>query len=125
MKDEVASAQNEGLLSTCKLAPDIEESYKLKKREDKPNTLATRTSIIFKEKSNETEILKVKSKLQGKDMWILDDLTPFRSNLTYLAWQAVKGNVTEQMWVHDGTVFIKMKCQKRPLKVTTSDDIPK
>ena len=92
-KEEVAKALN-GLLGTRIYPDDITQTYKLVKKGTDANT-ATRTRVIFKDKSMKTTVVKAKTKLKGKNIWISDDLTAYRSNMAYQARQSVRDQTYE------------------------------
>ena len=72
----------------------------------KTNEEQTRMKVAFKEKITKTEVIKLTSKLKGKEVWICDDLTMHRSRFVYLARQAKKNKKIKAYWVHDSKVFI-------------------
>lgn len=112
------------LLGTELTADEIDTTYRLKPKIEIRNA-KPKTRIIFKHKFTKSEVVKEKTKLKGKDIWVNDDLTQLRSRLAYEARQAVKGGLVEKTWVHDGKIFLKKFDEDRPLKVACSKDIPK
>ena len=120
-KEEVAKALN-GLLGTRIYPDDIDQTYKLVKKGTDASA-ATRTRVTFKDKSSKTTVVKAKTKLKGKSIWISDDLTAFRSNMAFQARQAVRDQLFEQTWVHDGKIFIKKTGHTRPIKLTSPGDL--
>ena len=120
-KDEVTKALN-GLLGTRIYPDDLEQTYKLVKKGTDANA-ATRTRVIFKDKAMKSTVVKAKTKLKGKNIWVSDDLTAYRSNMAYQARQAVRNQIYEQTWVHDGKIFVKRTGQIRPTKMTSPGDL--
>ena len=120
-KEEVAKALN-GLLGTRIYPDDIEQTYKLVKKGTDAST-ATRTRVIFKDKSMKTTVEKAKMKLKGKNIWVSDDLTAYRSNMAFQAREAVRNQTYEQTWVHDGKIFVKKTGHTRPTKLTSPGDL--
>ena len=120
-KEEVAKSLN-GFLGTRIYPDDITQTYKLVKKGTEATT-ATRTRVIFKDKSMKTTVVKAKTKLKGKNVWISDDLTAYRSNMAYQAREAVRNQMYEQTWVHDGKIFVKQTGHIRPIKLTSPGDL--
>ena len=108
-----------GLLGTRIYPDDIDQTYKLVKKGTDASA-ASRTRVIFKEKSMKTTVVKAKTKLKGKNIWISDDLTAYRSNMAFQARQAVREQHYEQTWVHDGKIFVKKDWSYTPNKTNIS-----
>jgi hypothetical protein len=96
---------------------------KSKTEQIKPNKLR----VAFSKKAKKGEVFKEKKKLKDTNcqIWITDDLTPMRTNLSYLARKAVRESKLKKTWVHDGKVFAVKKNEDTPYKITNEDDIPK
>ena len=76
--------------------PEPEQSHK-----QQPICTGKRDEAGLQECSKEKkEVTKAKTKLKGQPVYISDELTPYRNNQAYLAWQAVKNKVIKQTWAY-------------------------
>ena len=80
---------------------------------------------MFHEKRTPEEIMKVKSRLKGKKIWLSDELTSYRSNLAFLACRDVKDGKAEGTWIANSRVLLKLKVEKHSRKIDSPSDIPK
>jgi hypothetical protein len=118
-KDEVRKVLNDKL--KCNVAStDIRYTMKMNGGEDEKSNV----KVAFTTKDKKKQVMQSKKKLKGDDMWISDDLTPYRRNLAYLARRAVKGGKAAQTWVTDGKIFLKKNGKDKPEKITSAYDIP-
>ena len=69
-------------------------------------------------------VLKKRSKLKDKAVYITDDLTPYRSGLAYQARKALKADKIADTWVYDGNIFIKKRKNDKAKRVLQATDIP-
>ena len=120
-KDEVTQVLNEELGTTI-TTNDIDYIHKLKNDDsNRPN----RMRIAFANKEIKNKVFKLKKKLKGKQIWLADDLTPYRDNLAFKARNAMKQGQIFLTWVHDNKVFIQKSKQDRPFRIKMEEDIPK
>jgi translation initiation factor 1 (eIF-1/SUI1) len=86
----------------------------------------SKVRVVFARKSKKTEIFKAKKKLKGTNntMWITDDLTPMRTNLAFLARQAVRESKLKKTWVHNGKVFAIKGDEEGPFRISKVEDLP-
>ena len=107
---------------------DFEYKLELRPNQTNPSTSKqeVRLRAALKDKNMKDQIMKEKTKLGEANQNISnrDDLTLYRSRLAYLARQAVKKNKVTQTWTHNCKVFIKIKQDDRPRRVSRPEDIP-
>jgi hypothetical protein len=120
-KDEIITVLNEKLETNLK-GNDVLYALKLG-QSSRPTQ--NRTRVVFKNKEKKEEIMGKRSKLRGTDLWLADALTPYRTNLAYLARKSLKAKTIEATWVYAGKVHIKRKGKDRPEVVRTPKDLPK
>ena len=80
--------------------------------------------VAFSNEANKKQVMSQRKKLRGEELWITDDLTPYRNHLAFLARQAVKNGHAHQSWVASGKIFIKLAEKSKPTKVRAPSDIP-
>jgi hypothetical protein len=83
-----------------------------------------RARIVFVNEAKRNEMMKQKSKLKDKNLWLSDDLTNMRNNLAFLARTAVKNNKIAETWVTDSKVFVKDKGKAKARRIYKPSDIP-
>ena len=122
-KAEVIQVLNENLGTTL-TTNDIEYTHKLKNDEHR-STRPNKMRIAFINKDKKEEVFKMKKKLRVKQIWLADDLTPYRDNLAFQARHAMKQGKFFLTWVHDNKVFIQKARNDRPIRIKMEEDIPK
>jgi hypothetical protein len=120
-KDEVTQVLNDNLGTTL-TTNDIDYTYKL---QNDDSTRPNKMRIAFVSKAKKDEVFKLKKKLRGKQIWLADDLTPYRDNLAYQARHAMKQGKIFLTWVYDNKVFIQKTKSGRPIRIKMVEDIPK
>ena len=97
---------------------DIEYTLKLKSKDEK-----NRIKIVFVDEDKRDSVISQRKKLKGKEIWLTDDLTPYRSRIAYLARNAVKNEHAHQTWTTDGKIFIKKGQNSAPKRIMTEDEL--
>jgi hypothetical protein len=120
-KAEVIQVLSENLGTTL-TTHDINYTHKLKTDE---STRPNRMRIAFTIKDKKEEVFKLKKKLRGKQLWLADDLTPYRDNLAFQARHAMKQGQIFLAWVRDNKVFIQKARNNHPIRIKMEEDIPK
>ena len=123
-KEEICQIINDKVKCSAQPA-DIIYTLKLKsKRSEENGKLSVRVAFATHEKKK--QVMKAKKNLRGEndEIWIVDDLTAYRSNLAYLCRQAVKKGHAHQTWTSDGKVFVKKKEASKPAIIRRTSDIP-
>ena len=108
-----------------KLKTNIQENeinyvLKLGNNDTKP----TKMRVVFHDKDRKKDVMKKKKNLKGKKIWLSDDLTPYRSNLAFLARKACKDKKIHDTWVTDSKIFIQTNAKDTPKKIRTAKDLP-
>jgi hypothetical protein len=120
-KQDIAKAIQDTL--KCDMTTnDIDYCFRI----SKPEQQTTRVKVVFKDIDKKLEIVKHKKNLKNaqSDIWFSDDLTPHRSNLAYMARQAVKDGKAYKTWTYDSQVFVQINEIDKPVKVRSAEDIP-
>ena len=84
-----------------------------------------RIRVAFAKSETKAQVMKKKQLLKGENLWICDDLTPYRDKLAFMCRQAVANRYASQTWTHDGKVFLKVNALSKPRKITKPEDIPR
>jgi hypothetical protein len=106
----------------CNVAhEDIAYIVKLRRGEDDEKA---NVRVAFTNEAKKKQVMSQKKNLKGEQMWITDDITPYRNRLAYLARQAVKNGHAHQSWISAGKIFIKAAEKSKPTKVRAPSDIP-
>ena len=103
---------------------DIE--YVMKINPDRNNANAPNTSrikITLKDYETKNKIYINKWHLKGKDVWISEDLTPYKAKLFYQARKAVKDGHANLTWTMDGKIFIKKRKESPPKRIDNIENI--
>jgi hypothetical protein len=79
---------------------------------------------IFHESRKKKQVMNEKKKLKGENIWLYDELTPYRRKLAYLSRQSVRDGHAHQTWTTSGKAFIKKTATSRATKVRQASDIP-
>ena len=99
---------------------EIKYVLRLGTNESKP----TKIRVVFNDETRKKEIMEKKKQLKGKKMWLSDDLTPYRSNLAFLARKAAKERRIHDTWVTDSKVFVQAKAKDTPKRIQAPKDLP-
>ena len=113
-----------GYLNLDMQPTDIKSCYKMIPRDTVRDNRNYKTKIIFNHQETKDSIFKAKNKLRNTDVWINDDLTSFKSELAFTARNAKRAGKIENTWVFDGHVYITLRGDDRPRRITTVKDIP-
>jgi uncharacterized protein YciI len=120
-KKEIAKALHDTL--KCDVTEnDIDRCFKI----SKPEQHITRVKVVLKDIDKKMDIVKQKKNLKDvrSDIWLSDDLTPHRSNMAYMARQAVKNGKAHKTWTYDSQIFLQINEIDKPMKVRSPEDIP-
>jgi hypothetical protein len=88
------------------------------------NSTEARVKIAFTTEDKKKQLMEKKKILKGENIWLIDELTPYRRRLAYMSRQAVRGGHAHKTWTTSGKVFIKETASSSPIKVRKTSDIP-
>ena len=89
----------------------------------KSNDGKEKIKIVFSNQRSRDEVYKNRTKLKGNDIWITEDLTISRSNLAYMARQAVKREHAHSTWSQNGWIYVKKTENCKPRRIINQDDL--
>lgn len=83
--------------------------------------------VKFTTYNKRREVFQAKSKLKGNpaQLFIVEDLTRFRSELMYELRQLRKANKIAQAWTQDGRIFVRVQPDGQKILINGRDDIAK
>ena len=79
-------------------------------KKDRNGVQTELATIRFKDETSKKKFLQVKKTLwerRSKDIFINDDLTALNSNIAFNARRLKKDNKIEDMWSHEGRIYIR------------------